>query len=194
VIPNGIDTEHFKFSDHWHNRHKLLSIRPLFYRGKYAVDLLLETASQQGESFSLSLYGRGDDEKLIADVAEKTIKLLNFTLKPEFINQQDIPTIHSQHGIYLAVTRMDAQGVSMCEAMASGLPTISFDTCAIPEFIEHNKTGLLASSYNTAQFSEHINELVENRALFDALTADARVAMEAIDVRETTALELNEEI
>jgi glycosyltransferase involved in cell wall biosynthesis len=192
VIPNGIDTEHFKFEDHWHNRHELLSIRPLSYRGKYAVDLLLDAASKQTSQFSLSLYGRGDDEKLIADVAKKIIPELNFTLKPEFINQKDIPGIHAQHGIYLAVTRMDAQGVSMCEAMASGLPTISFDTCAIPEFIEHNKTGLLADSYNTEQFSEHINELVENRQLFELLASNARTAMEAIDVRKTTSLELSE--
>jgi glycosyltransferase involved in cell wall biosynthesis len=191
VIPNGIDTAHFTFEDHWHNRHKLLSIRPLFYRGKYAVDLLLEAASKQSDAFSLSLYGRGDDEKIIAGVAEKTIKSLNFNLKPEFINQQDIPTIHSQHGIYLAVTRMDAQGVSMCEAMASGMPTISFDTCAIPEFIEHNKTGLLAKSYDVEEFSDHINELVENRSLFDSVASNARSAMEAIDVRKTTSLELS---
>jgi len=192
VIPNGIDTQHFKFDDHWKNRHQLLSIRPLFYRGKYAVDLLLEAASKQSNDFSLSLYGRGDDEKLIREVANNTIKSLNFNLKPEFINHQDIPGIHSKHGVYLAVTRMDAQGVSMCEAMASGLPTISFDTCAISEFIEHNKTGLLADSYNTEQFSEHINELIENRDLFDLIATNARSAMEAIDVRKTTSLELSE--
>jgi len=194
VIPNGIDTEHFLFESHWKNRHKLLSIRPLFYRGKYAVDLLIEAASKQSDLFDMSLYGRGDDEKLIGEIAQKTIKSLNFNLKPEFINQKDIPGIHSQHGIYLAVTRMDAQGVSMCEAMASGMPTISFDTCAIPEFIEHNNTGLLASSYNVNDFCSHINELVENRTLFENIATNARHAMEAIDVRKTTELELNEKI
>lgn len=194
VIPNGINTEHFQFKDHWHNRHQLLSIRPLFYRGKYAVDLLLEAASKQSDQFSLSLYGRGDDEQLITEVANKTISSLKFTLKSEFINQKDIPDIHSQHGIYLAVTRMDAQGVSMCEAMASGMPTISFDTCAIPEFIEHNKTGLLAESYNVDQFSNHINELVENRTLFETIASNARYAMEEIDVRKTAELELTESI
>lgn len=192
IIPNGIDTEHFKFEDHWQNRHKLLSIRPLIYRGKYAVDLLLDAASNQSSEFSLSLYGKGQDEKLISDVAEKSIKQLQFNFKPKFINHHDIPTIHTNHGIYLAVTRMDAQGVSMCEAMASGLPTISFDTCAIPEFIEHKKTGLLACSYDVNQFCEHINELVENRDLFDFVAKNARLAMEAIDIRKTTSLELSE--
>jgi len=191
VIPNGIDIEHFKFEDHWGNRHNLLSIRPLIYRGKYAVDLLLETAAKLDNKFFLSLYGKGEDEKTILDVAGKTIKSLSFILEAQFINQRDIPTIHAEHGIYLAVTRMDAQGVSMCEAMASGMPTLSFDTCAIPEFIQHNETGLLAQSYNVEQFSSHINELVENRHLFDSLARNARKAMEAIDVNITTQQELD---
>jgi glycosyltransferase involved in cell wall biosynthesis len=190
VIPNGIDTEHFAFEDHWQHRHQLLSIRPLIYRGKYAVDLLLETASKQTDNFTLSLYGKGGDEQLIQHTANSTITSLKFNLRAEFINHQDIPKIHSQHGIYLAVTRMDAQGVSMCEAMSSGLPAISFDTCAIPEFIKHNQTGLLASAYNVDEYCNHINELIENRGLFDILAVNARKSMEKIDVKKTTDLEL----
>jgi glycosyltransferase involved in cell wall biosynthesis len=192
VIANGIDTEHFKFSDHWQHRHRLLSIRPLIYRGKYAVDLLLDSMKKVNVECDLSLYGNGTDEALIRQVAATSLTPERFTLKAQFIQHQDIPAIHASHGLYLAVTRMDAQGVSMCEAMASGLPTISFDTCAIPEFITHRKTGLLAAAYDTDEFSEHIHELIENRGLFDSLTQNARKAMEAIDVIKTTAQELHE--
>lgn len=194
VIPNGIDTERFKFVDRWEKRQQLLSIRPLIYKGTSAIDLLIDVASQLSHDFNLVLYGRGNDEELIRNMADKFINKLHFQLKAEFINHQDIPNIHDNHGMYLAVTRMDSQGVSMCEAMASGLPTISFDTCAIPEFIEHNNTGLLAEANNVEQFSNHINELVENRKLFDKLTINARKAMEAIDVTKTTSQELEMKI
>ncbi|WP_448547023.1 glycosyltransferase family 4 protein [Thalassotalea fusca] len=194
VIPNGIDTEHFRFTDHWENRHKLLSIRPLIYRGKYAVDLLLETASKLNDEFKTTLYGQGQDESIIADTASKLISQSEFSLKPEFINQKDIPKIHAEHGIYLAVTRMDAQGVSMCEAMASGMPTVSFDTCAIPEFIVHGNTGLLAQSYDVEQYANLVSELVEDQSLFQTIANNARNAMEAIDVRKTTEQELNANI
>lgn len=194
VIPNGIDTEHFKFKQQWQHREQLLSIRPLAYRGKYAVDLLLEVMSLRKENESLTLYGKGEDEALINEVANASIHSAHFQLNAEFLNHFEIPAIHANHGVYLAVTRMDAQGVSMCEAMASGLPTISFNTCAIPEFIKHQNTGFLAEAYDTTQFSNYIDELVENRRLFESVAENARAAMEEIDIRKTTALELDEKL
>jgi len=43
--------------------------------------------------------------------------------------------LHDRHGVFLCPTRQDAQGVSMCEAMASGLVPITSDNTAIPEFV-----------------------------------------------------------
>jgi glycosyltransferase involved in cell wall biosynthesis len=195
VIPNGIDTEHFKFEDRWANRFDLLSMRPLVYSGKYAVDLLLESASKVKLPKSLTQYGHVNgarsNEAKIRQVASEILTDIDYTLHANFVNYQDIPKIHKEYGLYMAVTRMDAQGVSMCEAMASGLPTVSFNTCAIPEFIEHRKTGLLAQKYCTSEFASYVDELVEDRQLFDAIASNARAAMEAIDVRKTTNLEVN---
>ncbi|XQF90920.1 hypothetical protein ACOBV8_06130 [Pseudoalteromonas espejiana] len=47
-------------------------------------------------------------------------------MNSRFLQPIEIPKVHQKAGIYLGVTRMDAQGVSMCEAMSSGLPTVSF--------------------------------------------------------------------
>jgi len=187
VIPNGINTQHFQFREQWHNRDKLLSIRPLIYKGKYAVDLLIDSYQKLKVPASLSLYGSGPDEDLIRS---QVSGLNQFSLHNVFLEQSGIPKVHAEHGMYLAVTRMDAQGVSMCEAMASGLPTISYNTCAIPEFIEHKKTGLLANSYDTQSYTDSIEELLENRDLFESLAINARQAMEKIDIVETTKKEL----
>lgn len=187
VIPNGINTQHFQFREQWHNRDKLLSIRPLIYKGKYAVDLLIDSYQKLKVPASLSLYGSGPDEDLIRS---QVSGLNQFSLHNVFLEQSGIPKVHAEHGMYLAVTRMDAQGVSMCEAMASGLPTISYNTCAIPEFIEHKRTGLLANSYDTQSYTDSIEELLENRALFESLAINARQEMEKIDIVETTKKEL----
>ena len=190
VIPNGINTEHFQFREQWANRHKLLSIRPLIFKGKYAIDLLLESYGQLTKEASLSLYGNGPDHATILDAAQNLANRAYFQLHQEFLEQSKIPLVHKEHGIYLAVTRMDAQGVSMCEAMASGLPTISFDTCAIPEFIEHKKTGLLASSFSTQEFTNLVEELLCDRSLFERIALNARKSMTDIDIKLTTELEL----
>jgi|GEM_PF-2309693 len=191
VIANGIDTENFKFTERWADREKLLSIRPLNYRGKYAVDLVLETARRMPGNIQTALYGKGPDEDKIKSVISEQNLSDRLTLNSRFLQPVEIPSVHQHAGIYLGVTRMDAQGVSMCEAMSSGLPTVSFSTCAIPEFIEHNKTGLLAKPYDMDEYCSLVNELIENRELFEKIAWNAHQSMVAIDIRKTSEQELS---
>ncbi|TMP74024.1 glycosyltransferase family 4 protein [Pseudoalteromonas sp. S1608] len=191
VIANGIDTANFCFTERWADRDKLLSIRPLTYRGKYAVDLVLETAKRMPPNIHTALYGMGPDEEKIKNVAQKLNITNRFCLNSRFLQPIEIPKVHQGAGIYLGVTRMDAQGVSMCEAMSSGLPTVSFSTCAIPEFIEHNETGLLAKPYDMDEYSSLIGELVENRSLFEKIAMNAHRSMVEIDIVKTSTQELS---
>lgn len=187
VIPNGIDTKHFKFTDRWEERYKLLSIRPLYYKGKYALDLLLDSSESFDQNAKVSIYGKGPDEEYIKHKAADL--KCDISLNTVFLDSMEIPHVHSEHGLYLAVTRMDAQGVSMCEAMASGLPVVSFDTCAIPEFIKHGETGLLASAYNEQEYAQLVNKLLKDRELFTRIAKAARADLEKIDIDITTRIE-----
>ncbi|KZN68467.1 glycosyltransferase family 4 protein [Pseudoalteromonas luteoviolacea] len=187
IIPNGIDTKHFQFADRWEQRFELTSIRPLYYRGKYALDLLLDSSEHLDGNVHISIYGKGPDAEIIRGITEQLSA--NVSLNEGFLDAADIPNVHSKHGLYLGVTRMDAQGVSMCEAMASGLPVVSFDTCAIPEFVKHDDTGLLASAYDIEEYASLVNKLLNDRELFTRLAKSARAEMEKIDIDVTTKLE-----
>ncbi|WP_102306059.1 glycosyltransferase family 4 protein [Vibrio cyclitrophicus] len=190
VIANGIDTKKFSYENNYALKDKFLSIRPLYKDGKYAVDILLDTAKkiQSNPKLSVSLYGDGPDRLIIQDKANE---LSNVSVYPRFLKVDQIKEVHSQHGVYLGVTRMDAQGVSMCEAMASGLPVISFDTCAIPEFVKHGETGLLAPEFSVEAYSDLISELNESKVLYDRLSENGRIFCEEIDITKTTEEELN---
>ena len=189
IIPNGIDTTKFTFTCHWQDRHKVVSLRPLYEKGKYAVDLLIDAACKtQNKELSFHLYGDGPDKELIQ---QQVSSLTNFQLNVGFLKPEQISDMHQGYGVYAGVTRMDAQGVSMCEAMASGLPVVSFDTCAIPEFIKHNETGLLAKSYNVQMYCDLLNDLVNDKNLYTRLAEDGRKFIETIDIKNTTDQELS---
>lgn len=191
VIPNGIDTKLFHFTDRWKDRNKLLAIRPLTLQAKYAVDLFIESASKSTKALSFNLYGNGPDNEF-KEIEKRRLKKAKNNLKIHrfFIKNVDIPQIHQNHGIYCAVTRMDAQGVSMCEAMSSGLPTVSFDITAISEFIQHGTNGFLAKAFDVDMYSNYLSELAEDRQLFDKIAQGGRKSMEKIDIRKTSQREI----
>ena len=191
IIPNGIDTELFKFKDRWPKRYNILTIRPLILRGNYAVDLAINTMNFiKNSKISLSIYGKGKDAQTIKQIIKSNKFSNKITLNEIFVQHREIPKIHKLYGIYYAVTRLDSQGVSMCEAMASGLPVISFNVSAIPEFVKHMETGILIEPYNLKKAAEWIETLVIDRNLYLKLAENARKFIETIDIKKTTDKEL----
>lgn len=148
IIPNPIDTEIFEYiPKEKEKRMKILLIRPFDSR-KYANDLAIKAIQELSKRpffkyLEISIYGRG---KYFSSLTDRIKDYPNVTLMNAFIEHTKIPTIHQEYGIFLCPTRQDAQGVSMCEAMSSGLVVITSDNTAIPEFVENNNTGLLTHS------------------------------------------------
>ena len=190
IIPNGIDPYLFLFKDRWKARHRLLTIRPLVLKGKYAVDLALETMRHVSPPINLDIYGRGPDAQKVRNQIHALRLQGRVRLSEGFFSHAQLPDVYDGHGIYYAVTRMDAQGVSMCEAMASGMPVVSFDICGIPEFVQDGLTGLLIEPYNTREAADAIQALVEDQNLYRRLAVDARRFAESISIERTTAREL----
>ena len=110
-------------------------------------------------------------------------------IKNEFIDRSILNTFFSQFGVFLSPTRMDAQGVSMCEAMASGLLTVSNDNTAIPEFIENNSNGILAET--PQEIAKKIIEVTNSENLFKKITNSGRISIENIDIKQTVNNEIS---
>ena len=70
-------------------------------------------------------------------------KFSNVIIERRFVPQSEIAQIYKEHGVFLCPSRMDSQGVSRDEAMASGLVPITNAVAAIPEFVDE-ACGILA--------------------------------------------------
>lgn len=189
IIPNGIDTELFKFHSSFEKSKKFITIRPLSSK-KYAVDIAIKLMSYLPDDYTLDIYGKGEFqaeyENLIKDLnLSNRVKILN-----KFIERKDLNTVLSEYGVFLSPTRMDAQGVMMCEAMASGLLTISSDNTAIPEFIDNNVNGLLINNDDVSICDELILSVLENKEKFNKIINNARYDMEVINLKQTAESEL----
>jgi len=173
IIPNPIDTEIFRFEDKDPAlRGRVLLIRSFDSR-KYANDLAVKAildlkGTSMFEQLSFTIVGSG---RYFADLTRPLKGLGNVTLIERFLTRAEIRELHSRHGIFLCPTRQDAQGVSMCEAMSSGLIPITSNNTAIPEFVEDGVNGFLCR--NSSELSRAMVDMWESPDRFLSLSREA---------------------
>lgn len=187
IIPNGIDTDLFKFSDSYENRYKLLMIRPLTDL-KYGFDIAIETVRHLPSEFKLTIYGKGKYENYCRELITKYGLNERVVIINKYIDRCEIPNIFKDYGGFIATTRFDSQGVIMCEAMSSGLLTVSNSVTAIPEFIEDGKNGIIANS--PKEIADKIIEIVTDPEKYRTTIENARRKMEEIGIEKVGKKEL----
>lgn len=174
IIPNLIDAELFKYrKKNDESRKKILMIRP-FVNKKYgcdiAVNCILElTKKDYFSELSFSIYGDGP---IFDEVLKPLREYDNVYISKGFLKQTEIAAVHRKHGIMLLPTRHDTQGVSMGEAMSSGLIVLTNDVWAIPEYID-NSCGVLGPSEDYLFLAQSIEKLYYNVDLFKKLSSNA---------------------
>ena len=173
VIPNPIDTDLFRFARKDPKlRAKILLIRSFGSR-KYANDLAVNAILALREhpyfhELSFTIVGSG---QLFASLTAPLRALSNVTLVEGFMTRSAIQALHASHGVFLCPTRQDAQGVSMCEAMASGLVPITSRNTAIPEFVTDGESGYLCAGPD--EMAAAMTDLWESPDKFQRMSAAA---------------------
>ena len=179
IIHNPIDTETFSYQAKPEaQRMKLLSIRP-YASAKYANDLSVKAIELLAEKpyFKDLEFRMIGDGVLFEDTLAPLRKFSNVTIERGFLKHQEIAALHKQYGLFLCPTRMDAQGVSRDEAMASGLVAVTNAVTAIPEFVD-DECGILAPGDDAQAMADGIARVIESPELFRKMSAAARVRVE----------------
>jgi glycosyltransferase involved in cell wall biosynthesis len=192
IIHNAIDTDlfaHHKKSAE--QRKKILSIRPYTSR-TYANDLSVKAILALSEKpyFKDLEFRMVGDGKLFDEVLEPIRAFDNVHIERRFLTHVEIAAFHREYGIFLCPSRMDTQGVSRDEAMASGLVPVTNAVAAIPEFVDET-CGMLAPQEDAVGLAESIAKLYHSPELFSAMSAAAaaRVRRESSSAK-TIDLEL----
>ncbi|WP_457561867.1 glycosyltransferase family 4 protein [Caminibacter pacificus] len=167
VISNLIESDLFNYvKKKPEDRLKIFSIRP-FDNKNYGGDLIVDTILRLSEkSFfkELSFHVQGFGKKF-KEMTAPLRKFDNVKVVEGILRREDIAKLHKQHGIALIPTRFDTQGVSVGEAMSSGLVPVTNKVAAIPEFVPEN-CAMLAEDNNVEQLAKGIEELYHNPDMF----------------------------
>ncbi|MEA1938190.1 MAG: glycosyltransferase, partial [Pseudomonadota bacterium] len=180
IIHNYIDTDLFEYREKTaEHRKKILSIRPYASR-VYANDLMVAAILDLKDEpffgeFEFRLIGDG---ALFDETLAPIRDLPNVRIEQRFLQQGEIAAFHGDYGVFLSPSRMDTQGVSRDEAMASGLVPITSRVAAVPEFVDES-CGILAEHENAKELADGIRRLYHDPDLFLEMSKNAAVRVRA---------------
>jgi len=172
-IPNSIEVK--KFSDYEDNKKdkKILKFITVarYYEKKKGLDLIEKVSKiliEKNIKFKWTLVGR-DSSNLLKKEFIKNNKQF-FNIENEINNLDEVYFPHSRlikmyklHDAYINLARIESFGITIIEAIAAGLPVISFNTKGANELVVNNENGILINKYEPKDMADTIiRKLEEN--------------------------------
>ncbi|MDU1906112.1 MAG: glycosyltransferase family 4 protein [Dysgonomonas sp.] len=171
VIPNMVSfyPERINKSDN----KRIISVGRLSYEKGYPF--LIEAWAKVAKKYSdwtLSVYGEGDEKhELVKMISRKGVRN-SMSIHPF---EKDIQKEYEASSVYVMSSLYEGFGLVLTEAMAYGLPCISFDCPSGPsEIITNGEDGIIVEYKNIDKLAEAIIFLIEDKTLRKEMGENAR--------------------
>ncbi len=125
------------------------------------VDWIIDAvaaAREQVKDLSLDIYGKGGEEGKL----KEQIKRLHCEDYVHLCGQQDLQEVYKNYEAYVSGSTSEGFGLTLMEAVGSGLPVIGFDVrYGNPNFIEDGENGYLISVNDKMEKRERVQKLAD---------------------------------
>ncbi len=161
VIPNPLPFFPERSADLSSN--KIIAVGKQSYQKAY--DLLLKSWSlvKNKENWELHIYGQKDSSLGLDDLAEILAVSKSVFFHDPSVN---IEECYKKSSIFVLSSRFEGFGMVIIEAMAHGLPVISFDCPHGPaDIITDSKNGFLIPNGNIDKFAQQLQVLMSDKNL-----------------------------
>lgn len=175
IIPNAIKDLQF-FNEE--KRNIILCVaRHYHVKG---IDRLLEAfAKAKSSNWNLEIAGSyGPETENLKDQAKR----LGIETRVKFLGaRKDIDKVYSYSGVFVLPSRSEGLPNALIEAMAHGLPCISFDINAGPsDVIQHEVNGFLVEDGNINELARRMDDLMQSEEKREVLGKNATAIREKL--------------
>jgi glycosyltransferase involved in cell wall biosynthesis len=145
---------------------------------QFLIDVVVELENRN-IPILLTIIGEGAERKNL----ESKIILLKLESKIKLLGMIDnIETYLNESDVYVHSALTEGFGLTLIEAMASGLPVVTLDGGGNRMLIEQGKNGFLVEDNSIKTFSDRIIELVQNNALYHHISKNATEFAHQFDI------------
>lgn len=190
VIPNFVDTEHFRpYDDAPPEVPELIHVsnfRPV-KRTLWLVEAFARAT--EGRAATLTLVGDGPDLRACRELSTQ----LGISDRVSFLGERRaLPRLLSRATLFALTSDQESFGLSALEALACGTPVIATAAGGVPEVVKHGETGRLVAVDDRAGFERELRSLLFDRTEIDRLGAAARLDVLQRFRREDVVLQYEE--
>jgi glycosyltransferase involved in cell wall biosynthesis len=128
-----------------------------------------------GSRLQLVIVGHGR----LADYYQRLARRLDVQAIFDLVPRQhaEMPAILSKFDYFVAPSRTETQGLTMCEAMACGLPVIGTRAGGIPEFVREGIDGYLVPRDDATAMADAVQRIVRDPSTMARMGHSARQHM-----------------
>lgn len=183
LVPNGVDTSKFKvqsakFKADDKDTKIIITVSRLVE--KNGVDVLMEAFAHVLKNIPeawLHIVGDGPLRKNLEDLSRK-LGIADAVKFFGLVPFDDIPTYLARADIFVRPSRSEGLGTAFLEALAMGIPVIGTRVGGIPDFLEHEVTGLFSNTDDAEDLAKQINRLLTDEVLHKKISEYGRSLVE----------------
>ena len=176
-VPNGVE-------DHYFIRREFAeadALRLLFvgtwldHKGVYYLRDGFEELVKRIPQVRLTIAGCSANEETVRQFFPPSIRD-RLDILP-FISREEMPSVYARHDIFVFPSLFEGLPIVLLEAMATGMPVVTTETCGMKDVVENEYNGLLVKPADAAAFVAATERLIHSSDLRARLGRAAQETM-----------------
>ncbi|GKU84892.1 glycosyltransferase [Niallia sp. NCCP-28] len=146
------------------------------------LDYLIEIAKKLEDDWVITVAGDGEDRKQFLNKIRTNNLQDKIKLKGP-LKSKELLELYYSGSIFISTSRWEGFGLVITEAMACGLPIISFNNLGPNEILKNGEYGILIDNYNIDIFISNLKELIKNKSERELLQKKSLERAEAFNIK-----------